>query len=270
MVKPLRGRSRGRNVNPLFKLKLGVWLRKGLLSMVPYLFTLVFIGLLFGGAVAYAVTSPVFRLADVRILNIGTVTQEQAFNFCELHRGENLIQLDLVAVQQVIKRKYPEFKEVRVRRVLPNRIEVVLKRRTPAAQVFLTKYYQIDRDLVVLRGFGQSSFRNLMVIEGIEAPSGGIFAGQTLKATAAKKAMALADMIRRLPLIEKHQLSRINVQDPKNIIFFLDEDVEVRIGGNHFEERLKVLNETMKTVDVDPAKIRYIDLRFDDVVIGPR
>ena len=39
----------------------------------------------------------------------------QAFDFCELRKGESLINLDLVAVQEVIKRKHPEYKEVRER-----------------------------------------------------------------------------------------------------------------------------------------------------------
>ena len=46
--------------------------------------------------------------------------------------------------------------------------------------------------------------------------------------------------------------------------------MEIKIGNNHFIERLKILDQTLKTLALDTAKIRYIDLRFDDVVIGPR
>ena len=46
-------------------------------------------------------------------MNVGSLTQAQAFDFCELKPGENLIGIDLVNVQQVIKRKHPEFKEVK-------------------------------------------------------------------------------------------------------------------------------------------------------------
>ena len=46
--------------------------------------------------------------------------------------------------------------------------------------------------------------------------------------------------------------------------------IEIRIGNNHFIERLKILDQTLRTLALDAAKIRYIDLRFDDVVIGPR
>ena len=36
------------------------------------------------------------------------------------------------------------------------------------------------------------------------------------------------------------------------------------------EERFKILDQTLKIIELDRSKIRYIDLRFDDVVIGPR
>ncbi len=53
---------------------------------------------------------------------------------------------------------------------------------------------------------------------------------------------------------------------------FVIRDVSAQrtIGGGHFIERLKILDQTLKSVGLDREKIRYIDLRFDDVVIGPR
>jgi cell division septal protein FtsQ len=240
------------------------------LYSLPYILSLTVAGLLFGSVIAYAVGSPTFRLSEVKILNIGTLTQEQAFRFCELEPGENLIRLDLVNVQEVIKRKHPEFKEVRVRRVLPNRLEILLKRRTPAAQAFFSRYVQIDKDLVILPGSSPVPFKNLMIFEGCPLPRGGLVVGAVLQDEATRKAMKLAEVIRRSNLLKDHILSKIDIADPKNFSFFVDEDIEVKIGNSHFIERLKILGQTLRTMNLDASKIRYIDLRFDDVVIGPR
>lgn len=244
--------------------------KKLLISSSPYLISLALLGLFFGCVFAYALNSPAFQLEEVKILNIGTMTPEQSFKFCELNKGENLITLDLVNVQQVIKRGHPEFKEVLVRRVLPNRIEVMLKRRTPVAQVSYSRYVQVDKDLVILPGSRTLPFKNLTIIEGVPVPAEGLYVGVSIKDANAKKALKLADLIKGSNVLRKHTLTKIDIGDPRNIALVVDTDIEIRIGSSHLIERFKILDQTLKTIELDRSKIRYIDLRFDDVVIGPR
>lgn len=245
-------------------------LRKTFFYSLPYVLSLTTLGILFGGVVAYAVNSSTFRLEQVKILNIGSLTPEQSFQFSELRRGENLIQLDLVAVQQVIKRRHPEFKEVRVRRVLPNRIEILLKRRTPVAQVAFSRYVQVDKDLVVLPGSSTAPFRNLTIIEGCPLPKGGLAVGASVADSATQRALRLMDAIKRSNILRKHALTKIDIADPRNVTLIVDGAIEIRIGNSHFVERLKILDQTLKNQELNPAKVRYIDLRFDDVVVGMR
>ncbi len=252
-------------------LALHVWgaFRKMIFFSLPYLLVLVGVGALFGGIIAYAINSSVFRLTEVKILNIGTVTQAQAFNFCELKPGENLITLDLVNVQQMIKRRHPEFKEVLVRRVLPNRIEVLLKRRTPAAQIAFSKYVQVDRDMILLPGSSTVPFKNLTTIEGVPVPRAGLLVGMEIKDSAGVKALKLTEVIHRSNVLRNHILTKIKIADRDELFLVVDGSVEIRLGNNHLIERLKILDQTLKTMELDPSKIRYIDLRFDDLVIGP-
>ena len=151
-MRPIKTKFKKKTVNSKLSVQLMAGFKKFLISSSPYLVSLAVLGLFFGGVIAYALNSPAFQLEQVKILNIGTLTPEQSFKFCELIKGENLITLDLVGVQEVIKRKHPEFKEVHVARVLPNRVEVLLKRRTPAAQMAFSRFIQVDKDLVILPG----------------------------------------------------------------------------------------------------------------------
>ncbi|MBI3316024.1 MAG: hypothetical protein HYZ87_03510 [Candidatus Omnitrophica bacterium] len=270
MAKPVKTKTKQRIAGAAFSLKLAGELKRSLVYSLPYILSLTVVGLLFGGVIAYAVNSPTFQLTEVRVLNVGTLSAEESFRFCELRRGENLILLDLIGVQQVIKRKHPEFKEVLVRRVLPNRIEVMLKRRTPVAQVAFSRYVQVDKDLVILPGSAPVPFRNLTILEGAPVPREGLAVGVTLRDPATKKALRLMEVVKRSGILRKHWLSKIELGDPKNISLMVDSDIEIRIGNSHFIERLKILDQTLKTIGLDRSKIRYIDLRFDDVVIGPR
>jgi cell division septal protein FtsQ len=267
VVRPWKSKTKKRFTTP-GSLRWAGALRKLFFRSLPYILSLTTLGVLFGGVVAYAVNSSTFRLEQVRVLNIGTLTSEQSFKFSELKRGENLIQLDLVGVQQVIKRNHPEFKEVKVRRVLPNRVEILLKRRTPVAQVAYSRYVQIDKDLVVLPGSALTPFRNLTVIGGAPLPRGGLAVGAVINDAATQKALRLMDAIKRSPILKKHVLTKVDIADPRNVTLFVDNAIEIRIGSSHYTERLKILDQTLKNQPLDPAKVRYIDLRFDDVVVG--
>jgi len=251
-------------------MKLTAGFKKFLFASAPYLISLTLIGVFFGGVIAYALNSPTFGLREVRILNVGALTPEQSFKFCELIPGENLITLDLVNVQQMIKRKHPEFKEVLVHRVLPNRVEVMLKRRTPVAQVVYGRYVQIDKDLVMLPGSAAMPFKNLTVVEGVPLSGDRLLVGMSIQDSRAKKAVKIVEWIKQSNLLRNHSLTKIDVTDPKNILLFVDSDIEIRLGSNHLMERFKILDQTLKSVALDNTKIRYIDLRFNDVVIGPR
>lgn len=269
-MRPIKAKSRKRTAGSKFSIPLVADVRKFLISSAPTLISLTVLGLFFGAVIATALNSTAFRLEKVRILNIGSLTSKQSFKFCELNKGENLITLDLVNVQQVIKRKHPEFKEVLVRRVLPNQIEVMLKRRTPVAQVAYSRYVQVDKDLVILPGSSRVPFKNLTIIDGVPVPAEGLYVGVMIQDAQTKKAIKLTDLVKRSNILRKHTLTKIDIGDPKNISLIVDSDIEIRIGSSHLVERFKILGQTLKTIELDRSKIRYIDLRFDDVVIGPR
>jgi len=266
----VKGKIRKKGKGAFFPMHLLASLKKAFVFSLPCILSLGLVGTLFGTVIAYAVNSPVFRLEEVKLLNAGHLTAEQAFRFCELIKGENLITLDLVNVQQWVKRRHPEFKEVIVRRVLPNRVEVLLKRRTPVAQLAYSRYVQVDKELVILPGSSPVPFRNLTVLQGAPVPREGLLIGATLRDALTKKALRLADIVKVSNVLRRHWLSKVDISDPKNISLTVDSAIEIRIGGDHFIERLKLLDQTLKSVELDPSKMRYIDLRFDDVVIGPR
>ena len=273
MVKPvkLKARRKAQNSSSVLPVRMLSGLRQGFFYSLPYILSLTAVGLLFGTVIAYALNSSTFQLTQVRILNAGPMNQAQAFDFCELRKGESLIHLDLVGVQEVIKRKHPEYKEVRVRRVLPNELEVVLKRRTPVAQViFSSRYIQVDKDLVLLPGGSAAPFRTLTVVEGLSAPPEGLFVGVVLKNPVMERAIKLADVMRQSGVLRGHALTAVNISDPDNLLLLVDGQIEIRFGGAHYAERFKILEQTLKRVPLDSSKIAYIDLRFDDVVIGPR
>ena len=58
--------------------------------------------------------------------------------------------------------------------------------------------------------------------------------------------------------------------DIKNLSFYLNDTLEIRIGYENFGQRLGHLRKTLRDPRFAVAKIKYIDLRFDDIVISPK
>ena len=77
----------------------------------------------------------------------------------------------------------------------------------------------------------------------------------------------LTDLI---PLLKRNRNIKVDIADPRNVTLIVDGAIEIRIGNSHYIERLKILDQTLKSQELNPAKVRYIDLRFDDVVVGMR
>jgi len=69
---------------------------------------------------------------------------------------------------------------------------------------------------------------------------------------------------------QDHEIHMIDVSDGRNISFYIEGGIEIKIGGEDFRARLLMLIKTLESVRLDKSQIKYIDLRFGSVIIGPR
>jgi len=69
---------------------------------------------------------------------------------------------------------------------------------------------------------------------------------------------------------QEHEIHMVDVSDEKNLSLYIEDGIEIKIGGEKFRERLNRFNKTFESGKVDKNRIRYIDLRFGDVIIGPK
>jgi len=66
------------------------------------------------------------------------------------------------------------------------------------------------------------------------------------------------------------RLSAIDISNPDNLILWVNEKIEIRISSRNLTSQMKKISDTLANIDLDPERVRYVDLRFDDIVIGPR
>ncbi len=151
---------------------------------------------------------------------------------------------------------------------LPDKVSVSFSLRTPVAVVRNSKAYPVDEDGFLLAApLAQDA--GLPAIEGISVLSedrrNGVIISDNLKS-----ALLLVKEINKNRTVRQWVVEAIDAGDLDNLSFYLANGVQIVIGRENFRERLAMLAHTLKDPRLAMDKIRYIDVRFKDVVIGPK
>lgn len=212
---------------------------------------------------------------DVRLYNDKGVLSKRSLNEITDARivGTNIFAVDLNALRERIDASHPEFKDVVVRRVLPNKLVVQARLRKPIAQIRSDRYYFMDEGGILLPDVKNFPDPQLPVIVGINANLAKVKANSFSRFDKERidKALFIITEMQSIKGLSQYRLKSVDITDPGNFSFFLEEsNVEIKIGNSDFDARLKLLATLLGQVGEDVDKFKYIDLRFEDPIIGPR
>lgn len=186
--------------------------------------------------------------------------------------GTNVFLVDLKSFKERIARSHPELRDIVVRRALPNRLIVQARQRVPVAQVYGDRPYFIDKDGVFLTYTkGTENEEITPLITGIRASP---FRGGSAQKEKINKALFLIEAASENSKLARYKIKKIDITDSRNISFFFNaadaEKVEIKIGEGEFTKRLEMLSTVLEQVGRDIERVKYIDLRFEDPIVGPR
>jgi cell division septal protein FtsQ len=197
------------------------------------------------------------------------LTDKNYFELINTGVGKNIFEVDIKETIGGVLKRYPEFKDIKVMRDFPDKLTLEIDARTPVAQVGKKNFFLIDDEGVVLTDMMDSIREGLPVISGIRR--GFLSAlGSKNKSLRIKRALALLAAIDAADFLDEHTLTRIDVANPRNLSFYIEEGLEIKIGHSNFPERIEALDKTLDSMLIGKDEIKYIDLRFDDVVLGTR
>lgn len=242
--------------------------RKLTTLIVAVLFILVSLFLL----KAFLYRSDYFRLRVVetkgRFLDKSaiSVTNNRLLN---LYRGRNIFRISLKDAEESLSASYPDAKDISVRIALPDKLMVNMELRKPVAIVKNVKDYPIDEDGVLLLAADPASQAGLVPIEGISIRPDER-RKRVLNSRNIKLALELLKELKASRIIKVYGIGAIDAGDAASLSFYLRNGIEIKIGCEYFDDRLKVLERTLKDPRLVVDKIKYIDVRFQDVSIGPK
>jgi len=182
---------------------------------------------------------------------------------------KNISKLRLKKIKNYMLDSYPELLSLRLDRAFPDSIQAVIVLRKPIAQVNQQRYYPVDREGVVLSDVKDYPDENLPIINGIRTKLSRAI-GKMVESRRLEKALALLRKIKSSGILEEHTLVEIDAANMRNMIFFLEDGLEIKIGHEEYTSRLEKLKNELSDPQIKPADVRYIDLRFGEPVIGPR
>ena len=186
------------------------------------------------------------------------------------YKGRNIFTIDLKGIADFLRGVFPDARKVMVRLALPDKIVMTIQFRRPVALVKGSRYYPVDNEGVVLQNANSKLFKFLPVIEGVRIRPNARTAVRGVPYRNLRFALELLDEIRCAKCMADFTIVSINAVDAKDLSFTLKNGVQVKIGFEHFKTRLQTLGKVLKDPRMLMNRIEYIDVRFKDVVIGPR
>ena len=187
--------------------------------------------------------------------------------------GANIFFIDLNKFKDEIEKSHTEFKDIVVRRLLPNKLIVEAELRRAIAQISSDRYYFVDREGVLLPNVKNFPEPGTPIITGIGINLAKIkpYNFSRFEKDKIDKALEIIIEMENIEELSQIKLKSVDIADPGNISFFMeDASVEIKIGNEDFPKRLKVLATLIEQVGADINNFKYIDLRFEDPIIGPR
>ncbi|MDP3731734.1 MAG: hypothetical protein Q8R31_01710 [Candidatus Omnitrophota bacterium] len=204
---------------------------------------------------------------------------EEAFDFSYL-LGRNIFNIDLKKESRYIAELYPVYKNIRLCRILPNRLFIGFTDRNPLAYVKLYRYFYVDSDRALFDSPQGRPAQDLPVIIGLERK---IIGPKTGKQYNIKELITALNIIKETEangLLRKYTIDRIDVANPANISCFIRLSgysqgqvvtdfaaLEVKMGQDDISDNIRILAELFSQLNDDISKIKYIDLRFKEPVI---
>lgn len=213
----------------------------------------------------YVSRSEAFRIASVSMPAHSSLRLPQPLI------GENLLTLDLRALSEQLKRQDASLKEVRVVRHLPNAVSIEPIPRDPVAQVRLDRWYPVDSDGFILPEGRREPMDELTRLVGFQRLRQPLKPGANHTNDRLRLALRVLARLQAAPSLVSRELTEVNVLNPQQIRFRLDGATEVRCGSEaELTAHLKRLRMALRVVARQQATVGYIDVRFQEPVLGPQ
>lgn len=234
--------------------------------------------------IALAVVSAYFTAAlrnldYFKVKDIASNMPEGTPDFSYL-AGRNIFNIDLKRESRYISGLYPVYKNIRLFRILPDRLSAVFTQRNPVACVKLYRYFLLDDERVLFDLPQGEGAGDLPVIIGLERKIPGPKSGKQYNIRELVVVLNIIKEARSDNSLKGYRIARIDAAKLADITCFLrlqDSSaaqginsaalLEVKMSQDDIGGKVRVLSGLLSQLKEDISRIKYIDLRFKEPVV---
>ena len=195
---------------------------------------------LIGGAITFALVSPIFNIKEIKVINNKTLSQETIISLSELKTGDNIFKFISSNVEEKIKsNSYIE--DVKIHRRVPSMIEIDVVERTHDYSVdFLGQYAYINHQGYILEISEDS--KQKPIIQGITTKEEDVVVGNRLCTQDLER---LEQVIKIMSVSKEYgldtKITSINISDENEYIVYMQEEQKTIYLGDNSNLSNKIL-----------------------------
>lgn len=212
----------------------------------------------------------VLRHSDYFIIKEAVVRNAENVDLSYL-KGKNIFSIDLRKESGYILNSFPEYANVKMAKVLPERVFADFIKRIPVAFIKLYRYFAVDDAGVIFYSQFQPEESGLPVIAGLETKIFGPKPGKKYNIKELSLALSVVRETKRNKMPESYKIKRIDVASMANASFLIEDReaklLEVKLGADNIRYKIAMLGGLLAAARKDIGSIKYIDLRFKEPLI---
>ena len=195
-----------------------------------------------------------FAITNIDVQTDGVIAPEQLRRWAGVHKGDNLLALDLGRIKRDLE-LISVVRSVAVERLLPGTLRLRVSEREPLAQVYVPQprtdgtcqinILRVDEDGMLMSLLDAKQLASpsadtndvLPVISGLNP--GQLAPGHRLDSPEVKAALRLVEAFQRSPLFGQVDLRLVDVASPQVIIASVSDGSEVTFGTQDLDRQLR-------------------------------
>lgn len=232
---------------------------------------IVALSLIVGCAVIYGVfyflmESSYFKIKSVRRdASLSFISERDLDGFI----NKNIFHVDLDSVSRKLAQKYPEASQLKIIKNYPDQISVEAKRRQPFAQLGGNKMVVIIDERGVVLSTTIKPDGGLPVIMGVSAPTN-VALGLPLRSSQIDLALRIIRSFSDENTLRSQSVVKMELDNLSRIVMTLGSGLTIIIDEDDVERRMRVLGVILAHEEIDISKVKYIDLRFREPILGKK
>lgn len=210
----------------------------------------------------WALTTPRFGITTVEVRGASRVAHEAIIAASTIRPGMNLWRLDTGRAALGVA-ALPEIRRAEIVRELPGRVTILVEERRPFTLVHAERLHWMDEEGRVLGEAREAVVPPVPVISGLTEAE--LETLSTVPGPKARAAIAVIRALLRSGSALAQEISEIDMSHGEGPVLYTLDGVEVRLGGEEWEDRLARLEGVL--AQVTTKNVRTVDLRFRDQVV---